>query len=310
MTDRPTIEHTALKEGELAHELRRLVVSGSESAALFGSHLWKTGYGLFREKIGAAEISPQESAFLERGHDVEPIARRKFAEQNPKWKVWAANEFLHDREHHLGAHPDAYGEDEEGKFVCIEIKCASGFELKRGRYTDASPPEHVLLQNLTQMYLADAHYGLVILFDLDAWRIKTVYRVDRYPEVENEIANRAKKFMEAVRDGHEPGPDFERDGALLAARYLKGEPGKEIDLRADNRMPELCREYLDVSAEIKNGQARREAVVAEIATKIEDAEIALIHGYNLSNKLIHRRAHMVAETSFRKLSIRSEGDDE
>lgn len=303
----PTIEHIPTIDGTLAPE-RKLDVTASDVPALFGAHFWKTTYGLFREKIGAAEISEQESAFLERGHDVEPIVLAKFTKDNPKWCVWPAKEYLRDPDHHLGATPDAYAEDSDKKFVVLEIKTISSFEMKRGRWTEASPPESVLLQTLTQMHLAAADYGLVLAFDLDRWKLMPPYRVDRYLEVENEIEARAQKFMEAVRDGHEPGPDFARDGALIAARYLKTER-KEIDLRGDNRMGELCQQYLDVSAVLRKFQDRRSEVAAEIASKIEDAEVALVNGYKLTNKLIHRRAHQVAESSYRKLSI-SEEDGE
>jgi predicted phage-related endonuclease len=246
--------------------------------------------------------------FIERGKDCEPIILAKFIKQHPDWKnVRPARMYLRDRDRCIGCHPDAEGEDPDGKLVCLEFKTVSGFELKR-RWSEASPPEHILLQALTQRILTNADYVLVVALDADRWELR-IDRVDPYPEVEAEIIKRAQLFMADVNAGHEPSADYARDGALIAARYLKGEPNRTVDLRHDNRVGELCKNFLECKAGLKALNEQRDTIVAELADKLKDAEIGLVNGFKLTNKLVHKKSYVVSATDYRRLLITPDDDE-
>jgi hypothetical protein len=194
--------------------------------------------------------------------------------------------------------------------VVYELKVVSSFEFKR-RWSEGTPPEAILLQTLTQLHLTDAAYGFVVPFDPDAWALRPPYRVDRFPEVEAEIRKRAAAFMLDIAAGREPSPDYARDAGLIAARFRNSTPDKVIDLRGDNRAAELCHQYLDIADKSKALAELREAVTAELQSKIGDAEIAQVDGFSsVTFRRIDRRAYQVPATSYRKLRVIAEKDEE
>ena len=64
--------------------------------------------------------------------------------------------------------------------------------------------------------------------------------------------------------------------------YPNEVPGKVVDLRHDNRMPELLADYERLSAELKDVDKARDAVCNEIKMKIGDAEFALVNGWRVT----------------------------
>ena len=283
--------------------MRGAAVTASDIGCLFGVHPWKTPFGLYHEKRGT--LDPQRTnARMRRGKEVEPIAARHLAERFPEWTVMDPRIFLHEPEWRLGATPDRYVCDENGVLIDCQIKAVSGSELRKK--WSATPPECYLLQVLTELRLSGFAYGLLVPFDCDAWeRFGDPIRVDRYPEVEDEIARRALAFMQRVDRGEPPEPDFLRDAPTIASLH-KPEPGKTIDLRNDNRAPELCKRYRDLGEQIDCLTLERKASVAELQAKMGDAETALIAGFEVTSKMINRKAYSVKASSYRKMSIEPE----
>lgn len=285
---------------------RRQDVTAHDVGALFGVHPYKTVYGLFHEKRGLA-LNDTDTPFKQRGRDLEPIIVKCLQRRHPDWEFQAANEYLRDDEFRLGCSPDVYARVTNGIDAVCQLKVVSSWEWKR-RWSGGVPPEWILLQNLTELHLTNAKFGLIVPFDVDAWDIRDLYRVDRFPDVENEIAVRAASFMLAVVTGQEPKADWARDAGTVAARWPVATVGKSVDLTGDNRAPELCRDYLDVGDKLSNLKTQQKAIAAELQAKIGDAEIAQITGYEVTFKTINRRGYTVKPTSYRQLSVDSESE--
>src|ERR1700756_613941 len=91
---------------------RREDITASDVGALFGAHPYKTMFGLYREKRGDLAMPERDTAQLERGQDLEPVVLEKLKKQYPSWTIKPAREYVRDPDCHLGATPDAYGEDD------------------------------------------------------------------------------------------------------------------------------------------------------------------------------------------------------
>jgi predicted phage-related endonuclease len=275
-------------------------VTASDIGTLYGESPYKTAYQLCREKRGAPEAQITQTPDMEAGRDLEPVIRRKLQERFPNWRFFNPKRYLRDEEHRFGATPDLYAEDEDGKHVILQLKAVRGHILKK-EWADV-PPRWILFQTLAEASLADAAYGLTVAFDRDAWAIREPWRVDRYPALEAEMRERALAFMTMVDNDQEPAPDFGRDGALLAARFMPV-PDKMIDLRHDNRMSDLCADWVRLGVKADEIEAQLAAIKAEVHHKLGDASVALVNGFSVTNKTIHKRPYTVKATSYPRLLI-------
>ena len=94
------------------------------------------------------------------------------------------------------------------------------------------------------------------------------------PAIHQLIIKKVNAFWAQVDSGIEPEPDFmnELDQAVIFKMFKDKKIRKEMDLSADNHLPELCARYRDATAEAKMAELRKNAIKAEIITKIGDAE--------------------------------------
>src|SRR5579862_1210871 len=90
---------------------RKKNVNASEGACLFGenAHPHLTVYKLWADKGGLLPPDP-DNPTLRRGRLLEPVAVELLREEQPGWKVWQPNVYLHDLEARIGATPDVYAE--------------------------------------------------------------------------------------------------------------------------------------------------------------------------------------------------------
>jgi hypothetical protein len=137
---------------------------------------------------------------------------------------------------------------------------------------------------------------------VDPWRLDVhMYEVPRKAQAEQRIRDAVGKFWRSVDAGEQPRADYTRDGSLLALIWPRESPGRVLDLRADNRMPELLAERERLKGIIKEANEKGEAIQAEIAEKLQDAEAAICAGWRLTYKQQTRKAYSVKESAFRVL---------
>lgn len=58
-------------------EMRKTHIGASDAPIILGTSPWKTAYQLWEEKLGLRE-SPKMNAAMQRGHDLEPLARQAY----------------------------------------------------------------------------------------------------------------------------------------------------------------------------------------------------------------------------------------
>jgi hypothetical protein len=173
----------------------------------------------------------------------------------------------------------------------------------------ANPPLYISLQLASYMRLDESDFGIIGCLIVDPYkpRIEIFPLEQRHAQTEEKIRAGVRDFWCAVDAGVEPKADFSRDLDLIKRLSGHEREGSVIDLRGNNRLPEVCARYLDTAAEIAKLKAVKDEVEAEIRAMAGDAEIALAQDYTITLRTIHRKAYSVAETNYRPLKIKAGG---
>ena len=263
---------------------RASVVGASEVAALFDCSPWLTKFELWHRKNGTI-ATPEFNARNPDGNPVDSrihwgvkLEKLIVEEACERWGYEPRETPARlDNGNGLGGHPDKIVWCPERKAeVVLEVKTVDW--LARKKWGD-EPPAHYLIQPNTYAGLAGTPWADVIVMVLggstDLERFQNEFRPKLYAEAEKRVA----EFWQSVRDNKPPKPDYSRDGDALAELY--GAPGDTIvDLRLDNRMPELMQEYLDAKEVERTAACRVDAAKAEILEKLGANTTALVEGYS------------------------------
>jgi predicted phage-related endonuclease len=258
-------------------------VGAGEVAALFDCSPWLTHFELWHRKNGTV-ATPEFNA---RNDDGTPVDSRIhwgvklealiIAEACERWgyePVESPQRVSNGKG--LGGHPDRVVWCPVRKArVTLEAKTVDWLERKK--WGD-EPPLQYLLQPNTYAGLGGTPYfdtiAMVLGGGTDIERFQYEFRPKLYAETERRVV----AFWESVRAGRPPKPDYSRDGETLAEIY---DPTDTIiDLRRDNRMPELMQEFLDAGEARRAAAAREDAAKAEIIEKLGENATALVEGYS------------------------------
>lgn len=281
---------------------RRGDLTASVIAGLFGFHPRETIYGLYNRLAGGPVLDVPNNAAIERGNDLEEATAKKWQRAHPEFRIRRAGVYLRDPALRLGATPDYFltrlADNAHG---VLEIKTVAPFIFKKFWNADA-PPMWIVLQCLVQMMLARASFGKIAAWEIDGYRNKLhEYDVSRHPVSEQRIIEAVEEFWHCVGIGKVPEPDYSRDGALIAAMSPNAKEGSVIDLRHDNMMPELLDERAKLKQAIEAAEKRAKAIDAEIKAKMGENESALVNGWRVTLKNVHKDPYHVKEQNYRQL---------
>lgn len=143
----------------------------------------------------------------------------------------------------------------DGSFI-VQTECVDCLEFKRkwaakgDVITEA--PMHILLQ--VQHELACTGLSKAWLVALVGGNRLLRMIVEARPVTQQKLCDAVISFWDSIEDGREPDPDFTEDGDAIAALSVDGDPGKQIDLSANNRAHALCGEYLAWRRDGRAGQ--------------------------------------------------------
>jgi predicted phage-related endonuclease len=287
-------------------ELRPHDVTGSTMGALFGLHPYITVGQLQVEKSGIALPQRAESSVMRRGRALENVVADEVRRERPDWKITKATEYLRDTRHRIGATPDFYIEDANGRRGILETKTVASSVFKTWLEIGGLP-FWIGLQCVTAMMLDDADFGVVAALAVGDFEFSLhMTDVPRHAASEKRIREAVGEFWRKVESGEPPTIDYKRDGPLLAMLYPHETPGKSIDLRTDNRIVELLEEHEQLAASVAHVKDALEACNNKIKAKLGDAESAIVPGWRMTFKEQHRKQHTVKATSFRVLRIAKE----
>ncbi len=124
--------------------------------------------------------------------------------------------------------------------------------------------------------------------------------------IQSLIIKKARAFWHTVITKQEPKPDFmdEKDQEAIFGMFQKKTIRKEIDLSSDNHLPELCNRYREATAEHKMMELRKNALKAEIITKIGDAEkITIGDDYVIRSTIVEEKEISYIRSAYKDFRI-------
>lgn len=298
--------------------LRQQDVTASAAGCLLGVHDYLTPYELWALKAGLIQEDPEETAPMQRGRLLEPVAVQLLREMRPTWTIThntgAAQIYLRDPDARLGATPDVFAVDPERDGTgIVQIKSVEpGVFRRKWRDPDTgdvAPPLWIAVQAIVEAHLAGAAWAAVAALTVGFGADLEIVPVPIHAGVLDAVRAKVAEFWTMVDEGRQPAPDFARDGELIARLYADEKPD-ELDLTLDNRMPELVRDHRALKRQAKICAARLAEVDAEVKAKLGNHTVALIAGgKRITWKTQNRKGYTVAPSTARVLRYPKDEED-
>src|SRR5882762_1742593 len=314
-----TIQKFLITDRQQWHDLRKDDVTGSEVGALFDVHRYLTPAKLYALKSGAMAEEEKTGGPIDRGVNLESFVASQVAAKHPEWSIAKATHYYRDVEHRLGGTPDYAIADRDptsdnaGHGV-LEIKTVGRSDfirIWRGGDPEGEiiPEPWQLLQIMTYIYLTGAAYGKVAVLPVGEWEPMKVHVVDvpRSDAAIAKIIEHTDRFWGDIDEGIEPKFNFEKDMDVIKAIYANAKPGSTIDYRGDQEFAELLAWHAKYGDEEKFANERKEAVAANIRSRMGEYEVALADGWSVSLKEQHRKEFVSKATCFRVLRAKQHG---
>jgi predicted phage-related endonuclease len=285
--------------------LRGQDMTASVIGALHGLHPYTSRLRLYKEKTGF-EFPDEQNVRMRRGLLLESAIAARVNEERPDWQISPAGVYLRDPGARLGATPDFFVDgDPRGRGV-LQTKLTMSAVFKSGWMVDGEPqvPMWIRLQTLTEMMLADAPWGAVGVWLDDPYKNECyIFEIERHAGAEAQIRADVANFWQDVEWQIEPEVDGRLDSRLVELMYPQSDPLIRADLTGDNYLPEALAERATLKARIAEDQERVDEIETELKGKMGVAELALLNGFTITFKTIHRKAYEVKAGSYRKLNI-------
>lgn len=258
---------------------RRSFIGGSEVAALFGLHPHLTPFELWHRKAGSLpEPDLSDSAAVQAGIFLEPAVAAWVADRTG-WKIQKVRRHLvHSDLPFLAGSLDYEVVGHDRGAGVLEIKTTDSFVARM--WDEGDPPMHYELQLQTYLGITGRAWGAIAV--LVGGNDLRLFERERRPKTIEKIEAAAAAFWASVREGREPTPDFRVDADVIAALYRSAQRGKMVDLTGDNYLSDLCARWIDSGERMRAAEAEREAIKAELLTKIGDASIAMCGDHKIS----------------------------
>ncbi len=285
------------------HELRRKCVGSSETAALFDASSFLTRFELWHRKKGSISDSFEDSERMFWGRKLESAIAAGVAEQRG-WTLTKPDAYYpHPTVAGMGCTPDFLIDDAERGQGIMEVKNIDYIQFRRA-WTGSEPPLAYILQLQHQLACTGLKWGCIAA--LIGGNTPEVFVYDRHEQAINRIEAAITAFWKSIQDGIEPAAVSE-DYSVMRELYPQA-CRPEIDLTADNRLPELCADALMAEEQRKAAEKREKALKAEIINRVKDAEAARCSGFFIRYPEIvkHMKAKEASIQKYRQLSIRKE----
>lgn len=299
------IERLSIESREQWLAMRRHDITASTAGALLGLHPFQSAYGLWAEKTGLVPADGPINPAMERGLELEPIAIARLQKMHPDWKIERPNSYYRDPVARLGATPDCLATDPERGFGIVQIKSVepSAFREHWIEEDEIRPPLWIAIQAIIEAHLTGAGWAAVAALVIGYGIELHVVDVPVHPGIVTRIKSEVAAFWQMIERGEQPPPDYGKDAALIEQLFARPE-AVEIDLTADNELPEAVAEYMTLGTSLAEIEAMRKARRAEILHRIGNADSALIATGRISAKVVRRKPYAVPESSYRAIRFK------
>lgn len=260
------------------HAARARVVGASEVAALFDASPYTSAFTLWQVKARRIPPPPVAHERAAWGLRLEAAIAEAAAEREG-WTIERAGHLVHPREPGMGATLDfIVTTPSPAGPGALEVKNVDWMQHRRG-WTDDEPPPHILLQLQAQLAVTGFKWGCVAA--LVGGNELRLYRYEARPKLIAEIERRVAAFWRSVEQNRPPPVDgSESTGAALRALYPETRD-EMLDLRENNRAPELCAALLDATERRRAADKEEAALKHELLAMLGEHRAAMVFGYSV-----------------------------
>jgi len=258
--------------------MRAANIGASEIGALMGVDPYKSRYALWMDKAGRAD-PVSDNPVLRAGRWMEAAAIEAVRETHPEWNILRASTYYWDDTLRIGATPDAFAVrgGATGVVQCKKV-AASHFQKWIEEDGTITPPLHYQLQVIAEVMMTGAEWGCLAVLADDGYGLDLhCIDVPVHAAAWQRVLEEAKAFWASIEADVPPTPDYDRDGALIAAQYPASN-GAHVDLSHNNHLAILLEERRNLKAAIL--AARKIGGIDDSEKRIAsiDAEIKHIMG--------------------------------
>lgn len=264
---------------------RKLDVTSTESAALFGMSPYTTHFALWHAKRSGLAREFKVNERMKWGNRLEAAIAHGIAEEQG-WEIKPLKEYMRDPDARLGSSFD-FVITNLGEPVHLEIKNVDYLAFRDGwiEHDDGSieAPEHIEMQVQHQMAVSGfkrAYIGAFI-----AGNRGVVIERERDEAVIAAIRHKVAAFWRTVDAGDEPDAIMPGDAEAVIRLNQYAQPGKILDVGTDANITALVSEYKRAAAAESTAAEDKEVAKAKLLEAIGDAEKVLLDGWTISASL-------------------------
>ena len=284
--------------------LRTFDITSTDVAALFGLSPYTTKFELWHRKQRSEIVEFTENKRMKWGTALQDTIAAQIA-KDKGWEIRRMTEYIRDEDIRAGASFDfAIGED-----GLLEIKNVDG-RIYRDNWVEddngnIQAPPHIEIQVQHQLLVSGRQYAYIgaLVGGNDE---KLIYR-KRDEVVIAAIRKEVDLFWKSIDSNTPPEPNFVDDAAFISKLYGYAEPNKVLDVRGGEEFEKIMLLYKKYSEEEKQAKEAKDAVKAEILTRIGDAEKVTGDSFTISAGIVAsaeisytRSAYRMFKPSWRK----------
>ena len=275
------------------HALRAEDVTSTESPALFGLSPYLTEYELHWRKRERSAVQMEPTERMTWGLRLQGAIAAGVAED----KHWLIEDqsrryYRHPKVPRMGCSLDYIARDVArlgDTYGIMEVKNLDALAYRDGWMVhddgEIEAPAHIELQVQHQLEVTGLGWAAIVA--LVGGNTARVLLRERDAKIGSRIVSAIGAFWRDVDAGKPPAPDFARDADFVRARHQAVTPRAEpVDLRANNRLAEVCAAYKRAAAAESAARTEKEAAGAEILTLIGDADRAMAQGFTISAGIV------------------------
>lgn len=262
--------------------LRKTVITSTDISALFGLSPYCTPFELYHRKREGFEVEFDVNERILWGTRLQDAIAAGVAEDH-KLSIRRMNEFIIDDEEKIGSSFD-FSIENDG---LMEVKNIDSLVFKNNWIKDGDALEatpYVEMQAQFQLMVSERKY-LIIAALVGGNKVQLIKRTPD-SEIIKAIKSKVAAFWKSVESNTPPSPNFEKDAKFISNLYGFAEPGKIFNAESDEEIATLVSKYKEMSVAIKQCEATKDAMKAQILMKIGDAEKVQGSGFSISAGLI------------------------
>lgn len=281
---------------------RRLDVTASDAAALFGRHEYTTPFQLYVDKTTIQ--TSEDTGLFRRGRWFEQAALVAARETHPSWTIDQGTTYLRDTENRLGATPDFIFKDPDaGRIGLIQAKTVNPKVFESKWLEDNSPPGWIVLQLNTELGLSGMTEGLVGALVMDMNNpLYEEFPVTFNPDAFAATQKASREFWDMVASKVEPTPDYRRDHDAIVALYGR-ETWDMVNWTDEDYLEDLCSMKLDLQDRVRTARSEIKEIDAELRHRLGTADEALMEKFDVTCRTVVREASFQAGGSSRVLRV-------